>query len=296
MRLIRFGQVRQEKPGILSSDGTYRDCSAFGEDWDENFFATNGIVRLREWLSVNEQSCPAVSDAVRLGAPVGRPSKLVCIGLNYASHARESGMDVPERPVVFMKSTTSICGPFDDVHIPVQPDTNHTCKSASEVDWEVELALVIGQECYQVPKESALQNIAGYTIHNDVSERETQLRHGGQWVKGKSYDTFAPLGPLFVTADEVSDPGNLQLWLKLNGELVQNGNTDDLIFDIPTLVSYLSYHMRLLPGDIVSTGTPSGVGLGQVPPRFLKAGDIMELGIDQLGCAKQNVVSGQLRK
>ena len=296
MKLIRFGQAGQERPGILSADGTYKDCSAFGEDWNEHFLATDGIVRLREWLKANEESCPLVPDSARLGAPIARPSKLVCIGLNYASHARESGMDVPDRPVVFMKSTTAICGPFDDVRIPVQFDSNWNSTPASEADWEVELALVIGQECYQIPRESALDKIAGYTIHNDVSERETQLRHGGQWVKGKSYDTFAPLGPLFVTADEISDPGKLGLWLKLNGELVQDGSTDDLIFDIPTLVSYLSCHMRLLPGDIISTGTPSGVGLGLVPPKFLKAGDVMELGIDQLGCARQTVVSSQFRK
>lgn len=291
MKLIRFGPAGQESPGILANDGAYRDCSAFGEDWDETFLATDGLLRLREWLESNADKCPAVPESSRLGPPVGRPSKLICIGLNYASHARESGMEVPDKPVVFMKSTTSICGPYDDVVLPKQFDLEWNCSPATETDWEVELAVVIGQECYQTPRSAAAGKIAGYTIHNDVSERESQLRHGGQWVKGKSYDTFAPLGPVFVTADEIDNPGNLRLWLKLNGELVQDGSTDDLIFNIPAIVSYLSCHMRLLPGDIISTGTPPGVGLGMDPPRFLKAGDVMELGIDQLGHARQKVVS-----
>lgn len=291
MKLIRFGQSGQEQPGVETSDGTRLDCRRFGEDWNEAFFANDGLSRLVTWLQQNENNCPLVAQDERLGPPVARPSKLVCIGLNYATHAKESGMDIPEEPVVFTKSTTSITGPFDDICIPTNYPLHGEPALATETDWEVELAVVIGRECYAVPATEALDYVAGYVVHNDVSERETQLRRGGQWVKGKSYDTFAPLGPYLVSADEIPDPHALRIWLKLNGEIMQDGSTSDLIFDIPTIVSYLSCRMRLLPGDIISTGTPSGVGLGLKPPRYLRPGDIVELGIDHLGVARQTVVA-----
>lgn len=280
MKLIRFGKEGSEKPGVQLEDGTRIDVSSFGEDFNESFFGSDGVDRLKKWLETNADSCEKVSNDVRLGAPSVRPSKLVCVGLNYAKHAAESGMDIPNEPVLFFKATSAIVGPNDDVVIP---------KNSKKTDWEVELAFVIGKKASYVSKESAMDHVAGYVLHNDYSEREFQIERSGQWVKGKSCDTFAPLGPYIATQDEIKDPHNLNLWLKLNGEMMQNSNTSDFVFDIPTLVSYISQFMTLLPGDIVSTGTPFGVGLGLKPPRYLNPGDTVELGIDGLGSSKQSV-------
>lgn len=282
MKLFRFGEPTNEKTGVILSDGKKIDVSAFGEDYNENFFATNGIPRLADWLETNLESCAEVAEDVRLASCVARPSKIICIGLNYAKHAAESGMAAPAEPVVFFKSTTALCGPNDDLIIP---------KNSVKTDWEVELAFVIGKKASYVSQEDAMNYIAGYCLHNDYSEREFQLERGGQWVKGKSCDTFAPLGPFMATIDEVGDPQNLRLWLKLNDEMLQDSNTDDMIFDIPTIVSYVSQFMTLLPGDVISTGTPAGVGLGFKPPRYLKAGDVVELGIENLGTQKQTAVA-----
>ncbi|WP_020529192.1 fumarylacetoacetate hydrolase family protein [Flexithrix dorotheae] len=280
MKLIRFGDAGQEKPGLILENGKKIDVSGFGEDFTEEFLTNDGISRLSAWLKDNQDSCPEVGDEIRFGAPIYKPGKIVCIGLNYALHAKESGMEPPKEPVVFFKATSSLVGPNDDVIIP---------KNSKKTDWEVELAVVIGKKASYVSKEEALDYVAGYCLHNDYSEREFQLEKGGQWVKGKSCDTFAPLGPYIATKDEIPNPHNLRLWLKLNGETMQDGNTSDFIFDVPTVISYLSQYMSLLPGDIISTGTPSGVGLGFNPPKYLKPGDVVELGIDGLGSSKQNL-------
>ena len=280
MKLIRFGAVGEEKPGIQLKSGDRIDISGFGEDYTESFFETDGINRLRKWLILNEKSCPKITSNVRLGAPLLRPSKIVCIGLNYAQHAAESGMGVPKEPVLFFKATSAIVGPNDDLIIP---------KGSTKTDWEVELAIVIGKRTSYISEENALDYVAGYVLHNDYSEREFQLEKEGQWVKGKSCDTFAPIGPFIATTDEIKDPNNLNLWLKLNGKMMQNSNTSDFIFNIQEVVSYISQFMTLLPGDIISTGTPFGVGLGFDPPKYLKPGDIVELGIEGLGISKQKV-------
>ncbi|WP_017259992.1 fumarylacetoacetate hydrolase family protein [Pedobacter arcticus] len=280
MKLIRYGALGQEKTGVVI-DGKKYDTSAFGEDYDEKFFETDGINRLASFVEKNKASLPAVSDTERLGSPIGRPSKIVCIGLNYAKHAQETNAPIPKEPIIFFKSTTSVVGPNDNIMLP---------KDSVKTDWEVELAFVIGKKASYVSKEEALDYVAGYVLHNDVSERAFQLERGGQWAKGKGCDTFAPLGPWLVTKDEIADPNNLRLWLKLNDKMMQDGNTDDFIFDIAHVVSYLSEFMTLLPGDVISTGTPHGVGLGFNPPLYLKAGDVIELGIDGLGEAKQTVV------
>ncbi len=282
MKLFRFGSFEQEKPAVELPDGRQIDVSAFGQDFNEQFFGSDGINQLSDWLIDNADSCPSVPANARIGSCVARPSKIVCIGLNYAKHAAESGMAAPSEPVVFMKATSALCGPFDDLVIP---------KNSIKTDWEVELAFVIGKRASYVTEAEAMDYVAGYCVHNDYSEREFQLERGGQWDKGKSNDTFAPLGPYFVTKDAISDPHDLRLWLKLNGEMVQDSNTDDLIFKIPTLVSYLSHFMTLLPGDVVTTGTPAGVGLGMKPPRYLKAGETCELGIDGLGIQRQTAVA-----
>ena len=278
MKLIRFGETGKEKPGIINQDGKWLDCSAFGEDWSEDFLEKNGLERLQSWLDSNIHNLKEISDKSRIGSPIKRPSKIICVGLNYSLHAKESGMPVPEVPILFMKATSSLCGPFDPILIP---------KNSVKTDWEVELAVVIGKKATYVSKEDAMDYVAGYVLHNDVSERDFQLHHGGQWVKGKSADHFAPLGPFIATKDEIPDPHNLRLWLKVNGVMMQDSNTSDLVFDIPTLVSYISQYMTLLPGDVISTGTPSGVGLGLKPPRYLNPGDVVELGIDGLGTARQ---------
>jgi 2,4-diketo-3-deoxy-L-fuconate hydrolase len=277
MKLIRFGEVGKEKAGVIINDKRY-DVSAFGEDFNEAFFETNGIERLGSWLADNSASLPEVSEDVRLGSCVARPSKIVCIGLNYADHARESGMDVPTEPVIFFKSSTSISGPNDPIIIP---------KNSTKTDWEVELAFVIGKKAQYVEEADALDYVAGYCLHNDVSEREFQLERGGNWSKGKGCDSFAPVGPFLATPDEVGDVDNLSMWLSVNGKMFQNSSTNQLIFKIPTIISYVSQFMTLLPGDIISTGTPPGVGLGFKPPIYLKEGDVVELGIENLGTAKQ---------
>jgi len=281
MKLIRFGEFGKETPGVELESGQRIDVSAFGEDYNEQFFATDGLVRLEKWVDGNSASCSTIGNNVRLGPPVARPSKIVCVGLNYAKHAAEGGMAVPPEPVVFFKASSSIVGPNDPVMLP---------RNGEKTDWEVELAVVIGKKTSYVSKEEAMDYIAGYMLHNDVSERAFQLEREGQWVKGKSCDTFAPLGPYMVTKSEISDPHNLNLWLNLNEEQLQNSNTSDFIFDIPHVISYLSEFMTLLPGDVISTGTPSGVGLGFKPPKYLKAGDVMELGIDGLGVSRQEVI------
>jgi len=282
MKLIRFGIPGNEKPGIQLDKGEKIDVSAFGLDYDEVFFGFEGPKKLREWLSLNQENCPKISDNVRLGPPICRPSKIVCVGLNYAKHAQESGMEVPSEPVLFFKASSAIIGPNDDVILP---------RNSKKSDWEVELAIVIGAKASYVEEENAMNHIAGYVLHNDISEREFQLERSGQWVKGKSSDTFAPLGPYIATTEEIKDPHNLNMWLKLNGKTMQDSNTSDLIFGIPKLVSYISKFMTLLPGDIISTGTPFGVGLGLDPQIFLKEGDEMELGIDGLGVSKQKVIA-----
>lgn len=282
MRLIRFGEAGKEQPGIQGENGKYLDCSPFQEDWNEDFFTNNGLARLEEWLGANQDNLNEIPAGSRLGSPIARPSKIICIGLNYRMHAIESGMPVPEVPIIFMKATSSLCGPFDPILIP---------KNSVKTDWEVELAVVIGKRAKYVSKENAMDYVAGYCVHNDVSERDFQLHHGGQWVKGKSADNFAPLGPVLVTKTEIKNPHNLRLWLKLNGKMLQDSNTSDLVFDIPTLIEHLSQYMTLLPGDVISTGTPAGVGLGLTPPTYLKEGDVVELGIEGLGEAKQTAIN-----
>lgn len=279
MKLIRFGAPNKEKPGVQLDDGTRIDVSAAVSDYDEAFFENNDLKQLENWLDENVDAAPKVDTDVRLGPPIKRPSKLICIGVNYADHAGESGMDVPDEPVVFFKATSAIVGPNDDLVIP---------KNSKKTDWEVEMAAVIGKKASYVSKENALDYVAGYMLHNDYSEREFQLERNGQWVKGKSCDTFAPIGPFLATKDEIEDVNDLDLWLKVNGETMQESNTSYLIFDVAHIVSYLSHFMTLLPGDIISTGTPSGVGLGLKPPRYLKDGDIIELGIEGLGSSTQH--------
>jgi 2,4-didehydro-3-deoxy-L-rhamnonate hydrolase len=281
MKLIRFGEPWRERPGVILDDGRRVDVSPVLDDYDEGFFANDGLAHLAGWLREHAGGAPRVSPSVRLGPPLHRPSKIVCIGLNYRDHAAESGMDLPREPVIFLKSTTSLAGPDDPVVIP---------KGASKLDWEVELAVVIGTRASYVPKESALDHVAGFVLHNDYSERAFQLERGGQWVKGKSADTFAPLGPFLATRDEIPDPQRLDMWLTVNGETRQKSSTAQMIFDVPTLVSYVSGFMTLLPGDVISTGTPAGVGLGMKPePRYLRAGDVVALGIERLGESRQRV-------
>jgi 2,4-didehydro-3-deoxy-L-rhamnonate hydrolase len=276
MKLLRFGEPGREKPGVLIND-KITDVSSFGEDFGEQFFATDGIARLKQWLGTN-QSKLATTGNVRLGAPFTRPSKIICVGLNYSDHAKETGAAIPAEPILFFKATTALAGPNDAVIIP---------KNSQKTDWEVELAVVIGKKASYVSEQQALGHVAGYCVHNDYSEREFQIERGGQWVKGKSCDSFAALGPYLVTQDEIKDLDNLRLWLTVNGNKYQDGNTANLIFKVPFLVSYISQFMTLLPGDVISTGTPAGVGLGFKPPIYLKAGDVVELGIDGLGTQKQ---------
>lgn len=278
MKLIRFGEVGREKPGVQLENGTRLDVSAFGRDYDEDFFGTDGIEALGKWLDGHADNCPVVADDIRLGAPLVRPSKIVCVGLNYAKHAEETGMALPAEPILFFKATSALVGPNDDIIIP---------KGSEKTDWEVELGVVIGKKASYVSKEEALDHVAGYVLHNDYSERAFQIERAGQWVKGKSCDTFAPVGPFIATREEIKDPNNLHLWLKLNGEMLQDSSTSDFVFNVQEVVSYISQFMTLLPGDIISTGTPFGVGMGFNPPRYLKPGDVVELGIEGLGTSKQ---------
>jgi 2,4-diketo-3-deoxy-L-fuconate hydrolase len=282
MKLIRFGEIGWEKPGVLLGDGARVDVSGFGNDFDEEFFGSDGLKRLHAWLSRNGDSAPRVANSVRLGPPVKRPSKIVCIGLNFSDHVAESGMEIPKEPVIFFKATSSLVGPNDALVMP---------RNATKLDWEVELALVIGKKATYVSKDRALEHVAGFVLHNDYSERAFQLERGGQWVKGKSADTFAPLGPFIATRDEIANYNALGMWLKVNGQSRQRGSTSKMIFDVPSIVAYVSEFMSLLPGDVISTGTPPGVGLGMKPPQYLNVGDVVELGIDGLGESRQEVVA-----
>jgi 2-keto-4-pentenoate hydratase/2-oxohepta-3-ene-1,7-dioic acid hydratase in catechol pathway len=282
MKLIRFGEPGNEKPGVCINNKNY-DVSHFIPEYDELFFARDGIKALKELLVHNDGLLPEIPVGTRIGCPVAKPSKIICIGLNFVDHAKESNIATPAEPVIFMKATSAIIGPFDNIVIP---------KDAQKTDWEVELAVVIEKKASYVAEHTAMDYVAGYCLHNDVSERAYQLEMGGTWDKGKGCDTFAPIGPWLVTKDEVADVHNLRLWLKVNEKMMQDSTTSNLIFNIPFLVSYVSNFMTLLPGDIISTGTPAGVGLGQKPlPVYLKSGDIVELGIDGLGSSKQTCVS-----
>ena len=280
MKLIRYGETGMEKPGVIIND-TWFDVSDSIVDYDENFFESDGLLLLKK--IIGDAGLKHVSKETRLGPPVHRPSKIICIGLNYSDHAAESNMQLPKEPVIFFKATTAIAGPNDNLIIP---------KNSKKTDWEVELAVVIGKKALYVDEADALKYVAGYLLHNDYSEREFQLERSGQWVKGKSCNSFAPLGPYLATQDEIPDVNNLRLWLTVNGKTMQEGNTKTLVFKIPHLVSYVSQFMTLLPGDIISTGTPAGVGLGQKPePVYIKPGDVIELGIDGLGSSKQVAVA-----
>ena len=278
MKLVRYGEAGKEKPGMLDAQGGIRDLSGVVKDIDGSTVSPEGIAKLR---ALNVDSLPKVSGNPRLGSPIANVPKLICIGLNYADHAKESNLPIPAEPVVFMKAISAITGPNDEVKLP---------KGSKKGDWEVELAFVIGKKAQSIAEADALNYVAGYMICNDVSEREWQLEHGSQWSKGKSFDTFAPLGPWFVTADEIEDPQSLAMWLDVNGQRKQTGSTSTMIFGVRKLVSYLSYLCTLTPGDVISTGTPPGVGMGIKPTaQFLKAGDEMRLGIDGLGEQKQKV-------
>jgi len=281
MKLFRYGKAGEEKPGVVWQ-GKHCSVALVIPDYNEEFFESGGLETLTEWLAKHGSGLKPIYSDFRFGPCVARPSKIVCIGLNYVDHALETGAPIPSEPIVFMKSTTAIIGPNDTVMLP---------KNSEKSDWEVELAVVIGKKASYISEDEAMAYVAGYCLHNDLSERAFQLERGGTWDKGKGCDTFAPIGPYLVTSDEAGDVHNLPLWLKLNGEIVQNSNTSNFIFNIPQVVSYVSQFMTLLPGDIISTGTPPGVGLGMKPPLYLKPGDIMELGIEGLGISKQQVVA-----
>jgi 2,4-diketo-3-deoxy-L-fuconate hydrolase len=281
MKLIRFGEVGKEKPGILIGEKRF-DVSSIVTDYNEAFFEENGLEKLKKALESNSV-LPEVDASIRLGSPITRPSKIICIGLNYVDHCLETNAPIPTEPIIFFKSTTSLCGPNDNLIIP---------KNSKKTDWEVELAFVIGKKASYVEESEALDYVAGYALLNDYSERAFQLERGGQWAKGKGSDTFAPLGPFLATKDEVKDVDNLSMWLTVNGKKYQNSNTLNLVFKIPFLVHYLSQFMTLLPGDVISTGTPPGVGLGIKPePIYLKAGDVVALGIEGLGSSSQVAVA-----
>jgi 2-keto-4-pentenoate hydratase/2-oxohepta-3-ene-1,7-dioic acid hydratase in catechol pathway len=279
MQLVRIGEFEQEKPAILI-DGRYLDVSAHVQDYNEAFFAADGLTKLAKIVASTD--LPEIKSPERIGSCVARPSKIICVGLNYADHARETGADIPTEPILFFKSTTALSGPFDPVVIP---------KGSTKTDWEVELAIVIGKKAQYVSETEAYNYVAGYCLHNDYSEREYQLERGGNWSKGKGCDTFAPLGPVLVTKDEIKDVHNLSMWLDVNGKRFQTSNTDQLIFNVPQVVSYISQFMTLLPGDVISTGTPHGVGLGFKPPIYLQAGDVVTLGMEGLGEQKQTAIA-----
>jgi 2,4-didehydro-3-deoxy-L-rhamnonate hydrolase len=279
MQLVRIGEFEKEKPAIII-DGKYFDVSEHVVDYNEAFFAGDGLSKLKNLVST--QDLPEIKKPSRFGSCVARPSKIICVGLNYADHARETGAEIPQEPILFFKSTTALCGPYDDVMIP---------KGSTKTDWEVELAIVISKKAQYVSEADAYEYVAGYCLHNDYSEREYQLERGGNWSKGKGCDTFAPLGPMLVTQDEIADVHNLSMWLDVNGKRFQTSNTDQLIFNVPQVVSYISQFMTLLPGDVISTGTPHGVGLGFKPPIYLQAGDVVTLGMEGLGEQKQTAIS-----
>lgn len=278
MKLLRFGAAGAEKPGLLDPDGVIRDLSAVIEDFNPDTISDAIFTKI---AALDPKNLPAVSGNPRIGACVAKPGKFICIGLNYSDHAAEAGMQVPTEPIIFFKATSAVCGPNDDVEIP---------RGSEKSDCEVELGIVIGKQAKYVTEAEALGHVAGYCVVNDVSERAFQLEHAGQWVKGKSHDTFGPIGPWLVTRDEVADPQNLRLWLELNGERVQNGSTATMVYGVAHLISYLSKFMTLQPGDIITTGTPPGVGMGMTPQRFLKPGDVMELGVEGLGSQRQKTV------
>jgi 2,4-didehydro-3-deoxy-L-rhamnonate hydrolase len=287
MKLCRFGAPGAEKPGLVvagagGQESNERvDASAFGEDYGEAFFGSQGPERLARWFASHAAHCPRVSKDARWGPAIARPSKIVCVGQNYRDHAAETGAPIPNEPVLFMKATSAISGAYDDVIIP---------RGSLKTDWEVELGVVIGKAARYVPEAHWRDHLAGFVLHNDYSERAFQRERGGQFTKGKSADSFAPIGPFLVTSDEL-DASDLRLWLSVNGEVCQDGRTRDLIFGVPHLVSYISEFMTLLPGDLISTGTPAGTGIGKKPPLYLKPGDRVEFGIDGLGSARQRVVA-----
>ncbi|MET4676438.1 MULTISPECIES: fumarylacetoacetate hydrolase family protein [unclassified Luteibacter] len=279
MKLVRYGQPGQEKPGMIDVDGQLRDLSGIVDDLSG---ATLGNASFARLAALDPASLPLVAGQPRFGTPVAGIGKMICVGMNYADHAAETGAPVPEQPVLFMKATTAIGGANDTVVIP---------RDSVKTDWEVELGVIIGEVARDVSLDDAMSHVAGYAVINDLSEREFQLEHGGQWVKGKSCDTFGPIGPWLVTRDEVADPQNLSLWLEVNGHRYQNGNTRTMVYGVAYLVSYISRYMTLMPGDVISTGTPAGVGLGLKPPTYLKPGDVIELGIEGLGRQRQDVVA-----
>ena len=281
MKLIRHGGQGHEDPGVMLDDGSLIDASEEFRNYDEAFFACGGLDALRSWVDGGCIGGRRLSSDVRIGSPVARPSKLLCVGKNYADHAKEFGGEVPDEPVLFMKASSACCGPYDDVILPA---------GSKQLDYEVELALVIGRTASNVSETEALDYLAGYSVICDYSEREWQKEHYGQWVKGKSADTFAPMGPCLVTADELTNPQSLCLWTKVNGEKRQNGWSGDMIFPVAFLISYISKFMTLLPGDVIATGTPAGVGMGYSPPRYLSAGDCVELGIEGIGQMRQRVI------
>lgn len=282
MKLIRFGPPGRERPGVILDHDQRVDLSGVIRDYDQEFFAGDGAAALGRRVPGLAPDLPRIPAGARWGPPFARPSKIICVGLNFRDHAEESGAAPPSEPVLFMKATTAIAGPFDPVVIP---------RGAEKLDWEVELAVVIGRTARSVPREAAMGCVAGYALHNDYSERSFQLERGGQWVKGKSFDSFGPIGPWLLTADELPDPGRLDMWLAVNGTPRQRSNTANMIFDVATLVSYISEFMTLLPGDMISTGTPAGVALGMKPPAYLRPGDAVELGIERLGSSRQDVVA-----
>lgn len=281
MKLIRHGDAGHENPGVILDSGRMIDASGEFREYDEGFFACGGLDSLKSWLDAGCPGGSELSSDIRIGAPVARPSKLVCVGKNYSDHAKEFGGDMPEEPVLFMKASTACSGPFDSVVIPPG------CK---KLDYEVELALVIGKTASNIEEKDAVSHLAGYTVMCDYSERAWQQEHCGQWVKGKSADTFAPLGPCLITTDQLADPQSLCLWTKVNGEKRQNGWSGNMTFSVAFLVSYISKFMTLLPGDVIATGTPGGVGMGMTPPRYLSAGDLVEQSIEGIGCMRQRVI------
>ncbi|MBN7760941.1 fumarylacetoacetate hydrolase family protein [Nitratireductor aquibiodomus] len=278
MKLLRYGPAGQEKPGMLAADGTLRDLSGTVADIAGDVISPEGLERLR---AIDPQSLPVVEGEPRLGPCVAGLQKIVCIGLNYSDHAAETGAEPPEEPIIFAKALNALCGPNDDVEMP---------RGSTALDWEVELAVIIGKKTKYVSEADAMDHVAGFAIMNDVSERNFQTKRSGQWTKGKSHDTFGPLGPWLVTRDEVADPHNLDMWLDVNGERRQTGNSNTLIFNVPYVIAYLSQFMTLMPGDVISTGTPPGVGMGMKPPQYLKPGDVMTLSIAGLGEQRQTVV------
>ncbi|WP_113156908.1 fumarylacetoacetate hydrolase family protein [Nitratireductor sp. OM-1] len=278
MKLLRYGPAGQEKPGMLAADGTLRDLSGTVADIAGDVISPEGLERLR---AIDPQSLPVVEGEPRLGPCVAGLQKIVCIGLNYSDHAAETGAEPPEEPIIFAKALNALCGPNDDVEMP---------RGSTALDWEVELAVIIGKKTKYVSEADAMDHVAGFAIMNDVSERNFQTKRSGQWTKGKSHDTFGPLGPWLVTRDEVADPHNLDMWLDVNGERRQTGNSNTLIFNVPHVIAYLSQFMTLMPGDVISTGTPPGVGMGMKPPQYLKPGDVMTLSIAGLGEQRQTVV------